>query len=1386
MIPNEKTSSVSRQEFIDLLCRITKSSDEMPTAAAMTATNDQTNEPEITIVDDTPTIEEGEIITLDDDDKTTNKNEVEDGEITGSNESDNDDIEELNLRLNALRSLPGAKEQRRPKPTKFKPRRKRFNDTNRYVTDDIDLRSPSKYRSSRHLSQTSNHDDREYLLDKDYRQPSVFDMLLSLISPDNNNNNSTSNNNKKFHDNYDILQMDIDDQPIPPPLPPPLPLPPLPPNHLSFYDPLPPLPPPPPSLFNMFPTNQTFPSTNWPRPNFVQQSTIPPPLPTDLWAQSFHNSTDIDLRVPPVNNQHLPLPQINEHAPHRKVSAQQRRHRPKKLSKKHHRRHESKRQSPVAIPITTNHKEKERESSPSIINHDDNDDNEEERLLREELLRTISSKRKVKIIQLPDPEPERIVTIEPVTSPSPPPPPPTVIQPISIVVKKTVQTKPISQYTINQRYKRVKANVSSTNVTNKTETAMVVRANTQPVFQTRNKIVRAPESDLTDLPQSNPIIITFDDQTTDDEEQQSTVKSTSESTYIISDEERQAIKRLQQLQEEVIRRSNTIESSSKPVVPKVQTPSIEPIQEAIPSTDELSALFEKRRMLLNERSKYGDIQEKVKKKKLENGLLARDVERLEEQLATKKAQIVNNNLRLQYWQKEAMAIAQNIKQQEDLILQSAVFKSVKPTPLPAVKPRSTIEFDYANISHVFEENTTQMLLAVLICPLNLYQKLRPYHVWLDRVSKKIPQSPTIDNSCLLLRTRSVGKRLQSYFIDINQILCPYELQGSCKAQTCIYQHQHQISSRIDQFLSSKYFDEKNKQKFLNQITSLCSLQSFDIDFSLLEKKISEQQYQRRTKLDRYLAIYHEDFRYFRDQTNHDNQSLIHPILQSVSNQLDSDDFSLERAVADLVEGLESQRTNAQLWCLYLEFCSWHMSSTELQHLCLAALKNAQSYDLFWTVFYLCTNNLEELISIYFTFLKSDEFDFHNRSYALCELAMFHANLSSNSDEIIKNYLSNSFLENQHRVYLVLVLLYIFAFGSFPRILYQQMDENRFEKQTYIEPFICPWNVLLTYTHSQNEIDQLFDDFMNPLELSESNLALYINKIHYFNATKRFNQSKLYIETLLEAFPCSMDLWIELLMNPELSQQIPETLERARKTTGIYYEFIYSLSSSMNIQQFFINDIIPTKTHREKFFSDLCHLLLDTNIELKEKKIEQNLLRSNGELRDIAILDILLHSSDFSSDIQQKLIYKVLNYLLTYDEQQRILIVYSFFRMIDIGRVLDIVIDCFLSTNFDRYEWIFKSFTYRLLEVFKNKERNTLIWTRFDAFTKQLINNTRCQEIYVTILQRLITSMEDKTKIARLCRVFEKQFLNCGLISQQLRQSIFNSTTNTDNGTIVTS
>jgi hypothetical protein len=42
-----------------------------------------------------------------------------------------------------------------------------------------------------------------------------------------------------------------------------------------------------------------------------------------------------------------------------------------------------------------------------------------------------------------------------------------------------------------------------------------------------------------------------------------------------------------------------------------------------------------------------------------------------------------------------------------------------------------------------------------------------------------------------------------------------------------------------------------------------------------------------------------------------------------------------------------------------------------------------------------------------------------------------------------------------------------------------------------------------------------------------------------------------------------------------------------------------------------NELIPTKTFREKFFFDLMH---------DNTNIEQNLLRYNGELRDMVILE----------------------------------------------------------------------------------------------------------------------------------------------------------------------
>ena len=43
----------------------------------------------------------------------------------------------------------------------------------------------------------------------------------------------------------------------------------------------------------------------------------------------------------------------------------------------------------------------------------------------------------------------------------------------------------------------------------------------------------------------------------------------------------------------------------------------------------------------------------------------------------------------------------------------------------------------------------------------------------------------------------------------------------------------------------------------------------------------------------------------------------------------------------------------------------------------------------------------------------------------------------------------------------------------------------------------------------------------------------------FDDVYRYDQSKLYTETLIEAFPSSIELWIELLLNPEMSQNIPE-------------------------------------------------------------------------------------------------------------------------------------------------------------------------------------------------------------------------------------------------------
>ena len=98
------------------------------------------------------------------------------------------------------------------------------------------------------------------------------------------------------------------------------------------------------------------------------------------------------------------------------------------------------------------------------------------------------------------------------------------------------------------------------------------------------------------MPQSNPIIVTFDDPATDDDEDQQISKNTNDSTDLITDEEHRAIKRLQQPQEGVVKTGNTNELTAKTPGQKVQPSpsSTSTFPEAIPSTDELSALLEKR------------------------------------------------------------------------------------------------------------------------------------------------------------------------------------------------------------------------------------------------------------------------------------------------------------------------------------------------------------------------------------------------------------------------------------------------------------------------------------------------------------------------------------------------------------------------------------------------------------------------------------------------------------------------------------------------------------------------------------------------------------------------------------------------------------------------
>ena len=95
-----------------------------------------------------------------------------------------------------------------------------------------------------------------------------------------------------------------------------------------------------------------------------------------------------------------------------------------------------------------------------------------------------------------------------------------------------------------------------------------------------------PESDL-EIPQSSQIIITFDETNSEDEDvetrqtQNSPAAVSTKPTDPHAQEEFQAIKRLQTLQEAALRRPTINVEPKKSEVP-------------LPSTDELSAVFEKR------------------------------------------------------------------------------------------------------------------------------------------------------------------------------------------------------------------------------------------------------------------------------------------------------------------------------------------------------------------------------------------------------------------------------------------------------------------------------------------------------------------------------------------------------------------------------------------------------------------------------------------------------------------------------------------------------------------------------------------------------------------------------------------------------------------------
>ncbi len=81
---------------------------------------------------------------------------------------------------------------------------------------------------------------------------------------------------------------------------------------------------------------------------------------------------------------------------------------------------------------------------------------------------------------------------------------------------------------------------------------------------------------------------------------------------------------------------------------------------------------------------------------------------------------------------------------------------------------------------------------------------------------------------------------------------------------------------------------------------------------------------------------------------------------------------------------------------------------------------------------------------------------------------------------------------------------------------------------------------------------------------------------------RFDQSKVYIETLIEAFPCSIELWIELLLIPEISENITEVNFLEKIFNRFIFNLFYRLLNVLEKQQEFIMNLFIHWYYLNKF------------------------------------------------------------------------------------------------------------------------------------------------------------------------------------------------------------